>query len=310
MLGYFIKRIALIIPTMLAVILIIFLLMSFLPGTNTRNMINYTDGTGGKTLLAQYLNYCKHVFFKLDFGMDRSTHVSISDSLLRRFKGTVKLTGLGFLITVAIGLPAGIYSALHAGKWQDSFIGALTTVFSAIPTFCIALGIVLLFVLRLRWFNVLIREPADYLMPLGTLSIMGIASVTRITRSAMLDVMSKEYMTALRSLGIGRTSLILKHGLKNALVQITSVLSSLIAQMMCGAIVIERFFTLPGLGFTLGSAISSRNTGAVMGIVVCISLSMCVINLVTDMIYIIVNPDIRSSVSWRSSVVRKGGVKK
>lgn len=310
MLGYFSKRALLIVPTMLAVILVIFLLMAWLPGTNTRSMVTFADGSGGATVLEQYVNYVKHVFLKGDFGMDRSTRMSIDKSIAKRFLGTLKLTFLSFTVTILIGIPAGIYSATHAGKWQDNVIGVLTTVFSAVPTFCIALGIVLLFVLQLRWFNVLIREPTDYLMPLGALSIMGIASVTRITRSAMLDVLSRPYMTALRSLGIGRTSLILKHGLKNALVQITSVLSSLVAQMMCGAIVIERFFTLPGLGFTLGGAISSRNTGTVLSIAVCISLSMCVINLITDAIYFLVNPDIRSSLTWRSGSIRKGAARK
>ena len=306
MFGYFVKRVLLILPTVLIVTLVIFLLMASLTGTDTGRMVIYADGADpGGTVLSQYFFYIWRVLTRLDFGVDTNTGRSLTAELLHRYCFTLKMTGGALLLALLIGVPAGVFSAVRRGSAGDRAVGAATILLSSVPSFCIAFGFVLLFAVRLRWLNVLISEKTDYIMPLGTIVLSVVAVITRITRTAMSEVLDKQYITELRSLGIRKRSVLYKHALKNALVPIVSVSSSLIGFLICGCIVVDRFFSLPGLGLYLTSAISSRVTSTVLASVILISFTLCVTGLLADAVYLLVNPAMRASVNWRSGKLAK-----
>ena len=307
MLGYFVKRVLLIIPTVLAVALIIFLLASSLTGANAGRMVDYADGAGaGRPILSQFCIYIWRVVTRLDFGRDPDSRLPIARDLVRHYASTMKLTGVSLLLALLIGVPAGVFSAVRRGSVGDKAVSAGTMVISSIPSFCIAFGLVLLFAVKLRWLDVVVLEPVDYVMPVATVVLSVVAAVTRITRTAMCEVLDRQYITVLRSLGLRSRSVVYRHALKNALVPIVSVIGSIVGYLICGCLVVERFFNMPGLGTYLTMAISSRASGVVLACAIIISLTMCAVSVLSDAVYLVVNPAMRESVTWRSGRLSRG----
>ncbi len=308
MLGYFCKRILLIIPTVMAVILLVFVLMASLMGTDTSRMIRYEDDVPGQagqlSLLEQYGKYCYRVFARRDFGLNDSYNSPLDEDLLKRTAVTLKMTGIGVFATYLIGLPLGVFAACRRGRWQDSLITSLTTFFSALPSFCLALGLVLFFALRLRWVHVTLQDPADYVIPLATLSVIGAANVAKVTRAGMAEVLDKPFVLSLRSLGLSRSSVIFRHALKNALIPAFSIFNTVFANLICGSVVVERFFNLRGLGTCIIGAVGSRATTSLMGCVTIVALIMSVCGVVTDLLFVLVNPSLRRTLSFGSSLRR------
>ena len=311
MIGYFCKRILLIIPSVMAVILLIFILMSFLAGTNTSRMVQYSDDPPGAapslSFLEQYGKYCYRVFVRRDFGLNDISRLPISEDLMRRTGITLKFTGISVLATYLLGVPLGIFAACRRGRWQDTFVTSLTTFFSAVPSFCLALALILFFAVRLRWVHVLPETPVDELIPLATLIVLGSANVAKVTRAGMAEILEKPFILSLTSLGLSRRSVILRHGLKNALVPAFSVFTTVCAQLLCGAVVVERFFSIPGLGITMIRAITSRATATLLGCATIVAVIMSVCSVITDLLFVLVNPSLRSTLSFGSPLRRRDG---
>ncbi|MBR6950169.1 MAG: ABC transporter permease [Oscillospiraceae bacterium] len=311
MLGYFCKRILLIIPGVMAVILLIFILMSFLPGTNTARMVRYADDpreqAGSLSLLQQYGKYCYRVFLHQDFGLNDLSGLSLKKDLLHRTGITVRITVISVCVTYLLGVPLGIYAACRRGRWQDSLLTSLTTFFSAIPSFCLALALVIVFAVRLRWFHVIPQDPKDELIPLAVLVVIGAANVAKVTRAGMAEVLEKPFVLALTSLGLSRRSVILRHALKSALVPVFSIFNTICAQLLCGAIVVERFFSMSGLGMTMVRAVSSRATTTLLGCATVVALIMSICSVITDLLFVLVTPSLRRTLSFGSSMRRRGG---
>ena len=187
MFGYFCKRILLIIPSVMVVILLVFALMSALAGTDTARMVQYADDAPEPaprlSFLEQYGKYCYRVFVHQDFGVDDLSGVAMRKELLARTGITLRVTGISILATYLLGVPLGVLAACRRGRWTDSLITGLTTLFSAIPAFCMSLGLMLLLAVRLRWIHVSPQDFMDELLPLATLSVIGAANVAKVTRA-------------------------------------------------------------------------------------------------------------------------------
>lgn len=311
MFGYFCKRILLIIPSVMAVILLIFVLMSSLTGTNTARMVQYADDPQGPpprlSFLQQYGKYCYRVFTRQDFGINSLSGVPLRKELLIRTGITLRVTAISVLFTYLLGVPLGVFAACRRGRWQDSFIISLTTLFSSIPSFCLSLVLVLIFAVRLRWIHVIPQDPVDELAPLFALAVFGASNVAKVTRAGMAEVLDKPFVLSLTSLGLSRRSVILRHALKNALVPAFSIFSTVCAQLLCGSIVVERFFNIRGLGSTMISAISGRGTTTLLGCAVVVALILSVCSVITDLLFVLVNPSLRRTLSFGSTLRRRGG---
>ena len=309
MFGYFCKRILLIIPSVMAVILLIFVLMSSLPGTNTAHMVQYADDPKGPapglSVLQQYGKYCYRVFVHQDFGMNGTIATPLRGNLLFRTRITLRLTGISVLVTYLLGVPLGVFAACRRGRWQDSLITSLTTILSSIPSFCLSLALMVLFALRLHWVHV--TPPVNELIPIFILSVIGAANVAKVTRAGMAEVLDKPFILSLTSLGLSRRRVILRHALKNALVPAFSVFSSVCAQLLCGSVVVEHFFTIRGLGGAMIDAIGTRSSTMLLGCATIVAVIISVCGVITDLLFVLVNPSLRRTLRFGSTLRRRGG---
>ena len=310
MFGYFCKRILLIIPSVMIVILLIFVLMASLAGTDTTRMVQYGDDNSDQaahlSVLQQFGKYCYRVFVRRDFGLNESSWLPLREDLFVRTGITLRVTGISVLVTYILGVPLGVFAACRHGQWQDSLITSLTTFFSAIPSFCLALALILFFAVRLRWVNVIPINPVDELIPLSTLAVIGAANVAKVTRAGMMEVLVKPFVLSLTSLGLSRRSVILRHALKNALVPAFSVFNTVFSQLLCGSIVVERFFNIRGLGSAMIGAITNRASTTILGCATVVALIMSTCSVITDLLFVLVNPSLRRTLSFGGTLRRRG----
>ncbi len=293
----------------MAVILLIFVLMSALAGTDTSRMVRYADDLQGPparlSFLEQYGKYCYRIFIRQDFGLNGYGQ-PLRDELLTRTGITLKVTGISVLATYLLGVPLGVFAACRRGRWQDNLITTLTTFFSSIPAFCLSLALMLLFGKYLRWINVVPETFWDMLVPYSILAVIGAANVAKVTRAGMAEVLDKPFVLTLTAMGLSRRRVIQRHALKNALVPAFSVFSTVCAQLLCGSIVVEQFYSIRGLGRTMIGAVIERATTTLLGCAVVVAVIMCVCSVLTDLLFVLVNPSLRRTLSFGSTLRRRG----
>ena len=305
MARYLVKRILLIIPTMLFIALVVFLLMYNLPGSNINEFRLYGDGDYLDSVYqrfevkdsaaSRFIRYCYDLIVNHRMGPSDRGNVDISADLWQRLKSTLMLTGLGMAASVIIGIPLGVWAAVYHNRWQDRAVTLMTLLLSSIPSYCLTVCLVLIFSL---WLGLLPTFGVDggvssYILPTITISAGGIAALTRMTRFAMLETLDQQYITALRSKGLKERAVICLHALKNSMVTIVSSLNNVAAQILCGTLIVENFFGIRGLGSYLVDAVFSRNQHQVLGCVLILALLLVTFNLIADMLHAAVNPKIR-----------------
>ena len=302
---YILKRFVLLIPAILGIIFIMFLLMYILPASRVGSMPIYGDGDAldslyttvgaGKNIFTQYIRYCYNVFLKFDMGWSSSYPQSITSELGFRTRYCIALLSAGVGATLLVGIPLGVYIAVHKNKKRDRIINAILLFLSAIPNYTVAilLTLYLCVYLRVLPLNPNYTQPIAFLLPALTLSLGGVAAVARMTRTSMIETFSQPFITALSSKGLGESSVIYKHALKNALIPVISSLKVLISQLLFGTLVVENFFNVPGLGSYSLRAINARASFEILGCVVVLTLILSVTSLLSDIIYAAINPRIK-----------------
>jgi peptide/nickel transport system permease protein len=218
----------------------------------------------------------------------------VIDMVLSRLPATIQLAVSAIIIAILIALPAGIISAVRPYSAFDHTSMFVSLLGVSMPTFWLGPLLILLFAVQLDWLPVSGREgPASLVLPALTLGAALAAILSRMTRSAMLEVIHEEYMTAGRAKGLSEKVVILKHGLRNALIPILTVLGLQIGALLSGAVVTEKVFAWPGIGRLLVDGIEARDYPLVQGCVLTISLSYVLVNLAIDLLYAAVDPRIR-----------------
>ena len=306
MLSFLIKRILLIFVIVLAIILIMFILLYTIPGSFLRFMpINSADGdmldtifehfNASNNFFTQYIRYCYNVFFRFNLGFSASTNYRLTRELSYRVTNTLAILACGVGATFLLGIPIGVYSAVHRNGKRDRVINTVTLFFSAIPTFAMAMMVVLTLAVYLRVLPVITtyRSPVAYIMPTITISLGGIALIARTTRASMLEVLEQPFITALRSKGLKERDVVYKHAFKNALIPVVSVTGGFISQMFCGTFVVEQFFNVPGLGSYMLRSVGQRDHFEMLGCTVIIAIFLATTNILADIIYAFINPQIR-----------------
>lgn len=309
MTKYIIKRVLLIIPVILAVILLVFGLLYITPGSNIPGLASHAGDGFDKVLdavcpgdgfFARYLRYCYNVFFKLDFSSigRRNSAIDLGRQLVRRWGFSLRIMGWSLLVSIVIGIPSGIISAICSNKWQDRIITAITTVMSSIPSYCLAIGFALLFALKLRWLpSYGIDDPKGYILPVAVVSAMGISQFIRVVRAAVLETIEKNYITALRAAGLKETLIIGVHALRNALVPITASLGETVTKILGGCFIAEKFFAVPGIGFYLIEAIRQVDMLIVLACATTTAFLLVIVSLVTDIICLAADPQLRKRIA-------------
>ena len=316
MVRYIVKRTLLIIPAELVILFIFYALIYTLPASRMMMPIHQ----GGDALdsffrainapdnfLAKFVRYIYNIVVYQDFGRSAATRVSIISDMSYRIKNTLFLLLSGVGVTMITGIPIGIYAALRKGRVGDRVVSIISLFLSAIPPYSIAMILALVFCVSLRLLPLLpsYTNPIAYILPAVTIGLGGIASVARMARSSMLEVLEQPYITALRSKGLEERSVVLKHALKNALLPIISTLGGFIAQLLCGTLVVENFFNVPGLGSFMLYSVSSRDHFEILGCAVILTLILMCMNLTSDILYAFVNPKIRLRYAGRPAGIAR-----
>jgi peptide/nickel transport system permease protein len=310
MLRYIVKRVLITIPVLLGVTFIIFAMMFFTPGDPARLILGdfateeevtaLRSGMGLEDpFFIQYFHYMKGIFHG-DLGNSYVNGIPVAVEIAQRLPVTVRLSVFCMLLAMAIGIPFGILSAVRQYSFLDNIAMVLALLGISMPNFWLALLLIILFSVNLGWLPASgLYGPLYYIMPVISISAVSIATITRMTRSSMLEVVRQDYIRTARAKGISETVVIFKHALKNALIPIITVIGIQFASALSGAVVNEQVFAVPGLGKLMVDAIKARNYPIVRGGVLVIAIMFCFLNLFIDLLYAFVDPRIRSQYSRR-----------
>ena len=303
MLSYTGKRLLQTIFVLLGISLITFVLLQVVPGDPVALMLEKradpeTIAKVRKELgldlpyYVQYLNFIKGAIH-LDFGTSYFTKEVVTDALFRCFKVTVKLACMSFIFASVIGIPCGIFAAVKRGKGIDTVVMVLSIVGVSAPAFWVAIILQILFGLKL---NVLpisgFDTPASYILPSLALGARYAGNIARITRTSMLEVLGQDYIRTAKAKGAMRWAVILKHALKNAMIPIVTLVGTDFGYMLTGSMLIEKVFSIPGIGKLAVDAMSNRDLPLLEGTVMYIAFVFVVVNLIVDVSYAFLDPRI------------------
>jgi peptide/nickel transport system permease protein len=299
------------IPILLVVAIIIFTLMELVPGDPVKILLGDSatpvqieeqrELMGlNKPFLVRFWDFMINAV-QLDFGSSYITKTAVTDELMMRFPRTFKLALLSIAVTVVIGIPLGILCAINANKLGDRIALVITLLCNSMPSFWLALLLVLLFSSKLGWLpSGGIGGWKYYVLPVISSSIGSLAGITRQTRASMLEVIRADYVTTAKSKGLSQRDVIVKHALPNALIPIITVIGSQFSFLMGGTTIVETVYSFPGLGLYIISGINNRDYPIVRGGVLYIAFTFSVMMLVVDIIYAFVDPRIRAQYSASS----------
>ncbi len=306
MLRLILNRIAIAIPTLLVLIVLTYLLMYAAPGgpfTRDRPlapeiMANLNAKYGlDQPLYRQILTYVINVTTQFDFGpsftyKDRTVNEIISSG----FPITLKYGLISFVVTMGVGIPLGVMAAVRQNTWLDYFAVGISIGAQVLPNFVMAPILVLIFTVWLGWLPGGGWEGGDIwhlIMPVIALSTSFMASVARLSRSSMLEVLSSDHVRTARAKGLPERTIILRHALRPAMLPVISYSSQLIVLLMTGSVVIDMFFSTGGIGLFFVNAAFNRDYPTMMGITILTGALTIIFNLVADMLYAWIDPKIR-----------------
>ncbi|MBQ7577428.1 MAG: ABC transporter permease [Synergistaceae bacterium] len=303
MAKYIFKRVLVSIITLFVVITITFFMMQAIPGgpftdekaipdfvlENMMNQYGLND-----PVYIQYGRYLLNVL-RLDLGPSyRYEGMTVNEIIAESFPVSFIVGGLALIISLLIGIPAGVISALKRGKWQDRLSIIFATLGVTIPSFIIAALLVYIFAWRLGWVTVGFWEGlSTAILPALTLALYPAAFISRLVRSSMLEVLNQDYIRTAYSKGLKNFAVIYIHALKNAIIPVISYLGPLTAGILTGSFVIEQVYGVPGLGTFFVMSINNRDYTTIMGVTIFYSALLVVFNLIADCCMALVDPRIK-----------------
>lgn len=306
---YILKRLLWMIPVALGVAILVFTLMTFCPGDPAEIILGSTateENLEAKReelglndpYLVRLGTFLSDTFIRFDLGESWSSGVSIADSIADRLPRTLTLAISMITISSLVGIPLGVIAAVNQNRWPDNLCMVLALIGVSIPSFWLALLLVIQF--SVNW-NLLpamgIGGIEYYILPALAGCTNGIATLARQTRSSMLDVIRADYITTARAKGVPETQVIVKHALKNGLIPIITIIGTQFGKMLGGTMILETIFSIPGMGSLIISAVNGRDypvvqTGAIF---LAIAFSFCM--LAVDLLYAAVDPRIKAKYS-------------
>lgn len=305
MLRYILKRLLMAIPVLLGVTFIVFTIMSFTPGDPVQTMLgdNYTQEAYDEIteelglndpFLVRYVRYIVDLV-QGDMGTSYSTKRPVADEIFSRFPATVRLAGAAILLAVVFGIPLGVISATKQYSFFDSGSMFVALVGVSMPNFWLGIMLILLFAANLGW----LPSSGDkgllsLILPAVTLSANSLATITRMTRSSMLETIRMDYIRTARAKGLRESTVIIHHALRNAMIPVITSVGLQFGFALSGAVLVETVFSWPGIGRLLVDTIKLKDTPVVLGVVVVMAASFTLINLIIDILYACFDPRIRT----------------
>lgn len=310
MLKYIGRRILMMIPVIIGISFLIFTIMNLTPGDPARLMLGESASNHDVEALREemglndnffvrYFNYMKDALHG-DFGISYRSKVPVFDELFARFPSTLKLAFGATVIMVIVGLPIGIISAVKQYSIIDNISLFSAFLLTSMPAFWLGLMLILVFALELGWFPATgVDTLKHYVLPCVTLAAALLASLIRMTRSSMLEVIRQDYIRTAKAKGAGENRIIMKHSLRNALLPIITIIGMNFASMLGGTMIIESVFAMPGLGTMTITAIRMKDTPLVIASVAFVAIAISLMNLIVDILYTYIDPRLRTQYSKR-----------
>jgi peptide/nickel transport system permease protein len=302
--AFILRRILLAIPTLFGVLVVAFLVLQVAPGDPVQAMVGeHADSATVARLHAQlhlddplitrFGHYVADVA-RGDLGHSYVTDRPITRDIRERFPKTLQLAGAAMLLAAVLGITLGILSGANPGGFADRFALALAYVGISFPVYWVGLLLILLFAVGLHWL-----PPSGFgglrflVLPALTLGMRSIAFLARMTRSAMLDALHSDFIRTARAKGLNESMITLRHGFRNALIPVITVLGLDFGAYLTGSILTETIFSWPGIGRYVVNAISRRDLPAIQGAVLFLSAVFVIVNLLTDLAYAKADPRVR-----------------
>ena len=304
MATYIVRRLLIAIPTLIGAATVSFLLMRLIPGDPARVIagVNATPADVARIrhqlgldepIWQQYIHFIGNLF-QLNLGISARTGQSVLGEIVGRLPYTIELAVIATAIAIAVGLTLGVLAATRHNSALDVAISALSVFGVSIPVFWTGLLLIILFAVNLRLLPAAgANQPTGFVLPSLTLAFFSVGFIARQTRSSMLEVLGLDYVRTARAKGAGRSAVLLKHALRNALLPVITAIGLQFGQLLGGAILTETIYSWPGVGRLLTDSISSRDYATVQGTVFIFAVALILVNLVTDLVYAYVDPRIR-----------------
>ena len=299
---YILKRVLLAILTIWIVITITFFVMHAVPGgpfmsekAITKEAQAALEAKYGldKPLGEQYVTYLKDVVTRFDFGPSlKQRGRQVNDIIYDGLRTSAKLGVIAAALAAVLGIVLGAVAALRRNSVLDKFIMVLTTAFISMPSFIMGSFLLLFLSVKLGWFPANGSTAAGLVLPVVTLSLSPMANITRLTRSSMLDVLGQDYIRTARAKGVSGQKIIFGHALKNSLIPVLTYVGPMLAFIVTGSMVVEQIFAVPGIGRQFVSSITNRDYTMIMGTTIVLASLIVIMNLVTDILYKVVDPRI------------------
>lgn len=299
---YILKRIALALLTVWVVITVTFFVMRAVPGgpflgekAITEAAMEALEAKYGmdKPLFEQYTTYLKDIVTKLDFGPSLKLRGRmVVDVISDGMKTSAKLGLVAAASALMVGVVLGAVAALQRNKFIDKLIMVFTTAFVSMPSFI--MGSLLLIAFAVAWpiFPANGETAEGLVLPVITLALYPMAYTTRLTRSSMLDVLGQDFIRTAKAKGVSAPKIIFGHALKNALIPVITYFGPMLAYIVTGSLVVEQIFAIPGIGRAFVSSITGRDYPMIMGTTIVLAVLIVVMNLVSDILYKLVDPRI------------------
>lgn len=304
MFKYTMKRILIGILTLFILASITFFMMKIIPGNpfSQENKVLTPETYAAlevkygldKPLAQQFIIYLNNAIHG-DFGESISKKGQlVLDIVLRRAPVTAQLGAVSFIIAIVVGVGLGIISALTKKQWVNGLITSFATIGVSIPSFMLALLAMILFGVVLGWLPLVgLKTPLHFIMPSIALALNPISMITRLTRTSLKEEMSKDYIVLAKSKGTPVIWVIIKHGLKNALLPVITYCGPMFAMLITGSFVVESLFSIPGIGAEFTSSVINRDYTLIMGLTLFLGAIVIIMNIVTDVLAAIVDPRIK-----------------
>lgn len=300
---YIVKRLTLGIVSIFVVATLTFFLMNLVPGgpfvaeksisKAAQEALAAKYGLD-KPIFERYTTYMED-FVKGDMGYSlRQRGRTVSDIIFTKFPVSARLAGVAVVIALLLGIPLGCISAYNRGKIPDNFIIVLATCGIAIPSFISSVLLLYTFGSKLNILpTVGLNTLSSYIMPVTALAIYPTAYITRLMRSSLLDVMGQDYIRTSRAKGVSSFKTLFKHALRNAILPVVTYVGPMLAGLMTGSFVVEKIFTIPGLGREFVSSITNRDYTMIMGTTIVLATLIITANVIVDILYKIIDPRIK-----------------
>ena len=308
MVKFIVKRLLWVIPVLLGASFLIFSLLHASPGdpaitslgiTATQEELDQFNEMHNLNdpLLVQYGKYIYNLAVKGDFGRSYRTNDSVLPRIQDAWPATMKMAGFASVIMILIGVPLGILSAIRQYSILDNFASVFGMAGVSMPNFWLGLQLMIIFALNLRWLPASGYSGFRYLiLPAVTIGLAGAASLMRITRSSMLEVLGEDYIRTARAKGQAENNITFHHALRNAMIPVAQSIGTSLGNSIGGAMVLETVFSVPGVGKYITDSITQRNYPSVLGGALIIAIVLVIVNLLVDVSFVLIDPRLKTTI--------------